>query len=358
MKNIIKVFSLFSLIFFLGIFIHLLYNKSSYKKDVEEDKVIYQLLYYDDAIHGSKHDISIIKNKITIDTIHFCSATDCGELDKTTKEMNYSNESIKKLIQFIENNFLDKNKDNKEIVIYEWNLNEREKEIFRGLFLGEYFFETSIEEYKYKLEYSKSNSLTYDVYFKNNGSIIVKKLTINNDYNITNIKTYTLKFSKRHLKILNNYIKKEIQDTNDSNIVYKNSTLKKDEIKIIASIVENNESYLDDIKDDTKLIYTISYSGINCLTPVLYLYDDNTYEYYYTFNTDEAPLIPKTGYYNYDVQKIIDNINGHKEDKYGVYTILDRDGKSYTTNSSNIKLQELIKQLGINFEQCLKQENN
>lgn len=46
-------------------------------------------------------------------------------------------------------------------------------------------------------------------------------------------------------------------------------------------------------------LYTITYNGLNCPTPSLILYDDNTYEYYHTFTTNGKPPTPKTGTLRY-----------------------------------------------------------
>ena len=96
--------------------------------------------------------------------------------------------------------------------------------------------------------------------------------------------------------------------------------------------------------------YTISYNGINCPTPTLYLYSDNTYEYYYTFGTDNEKLIPKTGTFNYDITKIINNIDKYEENNFGPYSIKEENGKNYTTYNTNTELQELLTSLDITLE--------
>ncbi len=311
--------------------------------------IIYEITYYDELEPGSKYDISIQDNRVEITTTHFCSVINCNPT--TEKEaFVYSKDNLKKLTTFIDNNF-----SNKYIVVHNNELTERQQEIIQGLLLGEYFFETSVEEYKYKIEYSKNDSLTYDIYFKKDNSILVKKLKINSDYDIVKVDTYSINFSKDNLKILNNYIEKEVKNEN-SNIIYKYSSLKKDEINIINSIIENKESYLNDIQNEAKLIYTITYNGIDCQTPSLYLYSDNTYEYYYTFSTNNEILVPKKGTYDYDITKIINNINKYEENQMGSYYIKDSNNNSYVTYNTNIELQELLKSLDITLEKCLEQQ--
>lgn len=312
--------------------------------------ILYEIIYYDESIPGSKYDISVQKNnKIEITTTHFCSAIDCEPT--TEKEIfNYSKDNLEKLKIFINNNF-----SNNYVEVHESKLTDRQKEVIHALLQGEYFFEKNVEEYKYKIEYSKNDSLSYDIYFKNDNSILVKKLKINSDYDIVSVDTYTLNFSQKNKAKLNDYIEKEVKKEN-KNVIYKYSTLQKDEINIFNSIVKNNESYLNNIENEVKLAYTISYSGMNCPTPTLYLYNDNTYKYYYTFSTDNEKLIPKTGTYNYDIKKIINNIDKYEENNFGTYSIKEENGKNYTTYNTNTELQELLTSLGITLEKCLKSQ--
>ena len=312
--------------------------------------ILYEIIYYDELIPGSRYVINIHdNNKVEIATTHFCSAIDCSP--KTEKEkFNYSKDNINKLKTFINDNF-----SKSYIELHEYELTEHQKEVIQGLLLGEYFFEANVEEYKYKIEYSKSDDLSYNIYFKNDKSILVKKLKINSDYDIVNVDTYSLNFSQKNKNILLDYIEKEVKKQN-SNIIYKYSTLQKDEINMFNSIVDNNETYLNNIEDEAKLSYTISYNGIDCPTPTLYLYSDNTYEYYYTFGTDNEKLIPKTGTYNYDIMKIINNINKYEENSFGPYSIKEENGKSYTTYNTNSELQEFLSSLNITLEKCLEQQ--
>ena len=131
----------------------------------------------------------------------------------------------------------------------------------------------------------------------------------------------------------------------------------KNEISLFKSIVENNEEYLNNYENEAKLAFTISYRGINCLTPVLYLYDDNTYEYYYTFSSSDKPLTPKTGKYEVDINQIIANLDNHSDlDKYIVYTIKTEDGTTYEISAGNEEINNFLDSLSITLAMCLEQE--
>ena len=331
---------IFSILEFISIKDNIIDSNNNYNNDFCD------ITYYG-PVTGLSYDICILDNIVEISTTSPCSTVNCiSEKEKET--FNFSKENIDKLKNFFNDIF-----SNEYRVLYYNELTDRQNEVIQGLLRGEYSFEVNIEEYKYKIEYLKNDSLIYDIYFKNDNSILVKKLKINSYFDIVDIDTYSLNFSKKNKIILNDYIEKEVKKEN-KNVIYKYSTLQKDEIKIFNSIVENNESYLNNIENEAKLVYTISYNGINCPTPILYLYSDNTYEYYYTFDTDNEKLIPKTGIYNYDIKKIINNIGEYEKNSFGQYSIKDENVKNYTTYNTNIELQELLSSLDIMLEKCLE----
>ena len=90
--------------------------------------ILYEIIYYDESIPGSKYDISVQKNnKIEITTTHFCSAIDCEPT--TEKEIfNYSKDNLEKLKIFINNNF-----SNNYVEVHESKLTYDEY-IARGMF--------------------------------------------------------------------------------------------------------------------------------------------------------------------------------------------------------------------------------
>ena len=347
MKNKKVVLIVLFIIVVLGIGIFILLNKSSNSKNKTDD---YKLTYYSTAYKNGLN-IEIHNNKVIITNNFACDDIRCDSFKKEIKEFEYSEDNITKLINFIGKNFT-VDKEGK-IEIWDAEITEYQKNIIESLLLGENFFEIDIEDYKYRLNYLKNDSLSYAIYFKNDETILVKKLTINDAFDITNIETYSLKFSSDSLNILNNYIKGQTEKEGKNNI-YKYSNLRKDETPIINSIIENNESYLSNIESIPKLIYTIQYEGIDCDTPILYLYSDNTYEYYDTFTTLDERLIPKTGAYTFDVTKIIDSVNKYEENSQGPYYIEDYDENIFETYGTNIELQEFLNSIDVDLDKCLE----
>ena len=307
--------------------------------------VVYTVIYNDMYIPGSKSEILVYSDRVKIITTQYCSAIDCD--DSTEVEIfDYSKKNLEKLIKFISDNF-----SGNYIEINRDELTDKQQEVIQSILLGEYFFESTVEDYKYKILYSENNNSSYNIYFKSNGSILVKRFEINDSYDIVGLKSYELAFSEESVNILNKYIEREVKNK-ENNVINKNGTLRKDEKNIFECIIKNDDSYLND-NTNVKLSYTILFTGVNCLTPVLYLYDDNTFEYFDKFTSSGNLLIPKTGTYDYDIKKLFNN-SGKNDDVY--YTIRNFDDEDYVISSGNIDLMNFLNSLGVSLNKCLSQQ--
>ena len=224
------------------------------KKNVTEDKnIIYEIYYYDGAIPGTNRDIKIYKDKVKIDITHQCSAVDCKpRTEKITQ--NFSKENINKLKKFVKTNFSTKLNGNKVTINnIGRQLNWYQSGVIYSLESGESSFELSVEEYKYKIEYTESENTYYIIYFKDNKSILVKKISNNN------IDTYKINFSEKNLDKLNNYIKEKVEldypvltrysrsYINSGDWYEERYVASEKEMYIINSIIENNESILNNL---------------------------------------------------------------------------------------------------------------
>lgn len=107
------------------------------------------------------------------------------------------------------------------------------------------------------------------------------------------------------------------------------------------------------LNNKTRLEYEITYNGINCPTPYLKLYSDGTYEYYSTYATDESNLEPQKGKYDYDIKKILNNINLYSKNPAGPYTIKDAKGNEYITYDTNVQLMEFLNSHHIELNKCM-----
>lgn len=110
-------------------------------------------------------------------------------------------------------------------------------------------------------------------------------------------------------------------------------------------------------KVTSKLSYEITYNGINCPTPYVVFYSDGTYKYYEHYGIDEKSPEPSTGKYEYDMNKLIKNINNYEEDERGPYTIKISTQQEYITYSTNKELRELLDKNNIVLEKCMTSED-
>lgn len=220
----------------------------------DEKNIIYEISFFDGGEPGTNRDIKIYNDKVKINITHGCSYVDCkSKTEKRTQK--FSKESIDKLKKFVETNFSTKLNGNKVVIYGTKQLNLYQKDVIYSLEGGESNFEINVEEYKYKMEYHENDNLDYFIYFKDDNSILVKKV-LNNK-----ITTYKVNFSEENMNRLNNYMEKMIEPEPDFPILwryskkYENSNdwfwkrygVSKEETYIINSIIENNESILDNL---------------------------------------------------------------------------------------------------------------
>lgn len=219
----------------------------------DEKNIIYEISFFDGGEPGTNRDIKIYKDKVKINITHACSAINCkSKTEKRTQ--NFSKESIDKLKKFVETNFSTKLNGNKVVIYGTKQLNLYQKDVIYSLEGGESNFEIYVEEYKYKIEYHENDNLDYFIYFKDDNSILVKKV-LNNK-----ITTYKVNFSEENMNRLNNYIEKMIEPEPDfpilwrysrkcniSDELFKRYGVSEEEMYIINSIIENNESILDNL---------------------------------------------------------------------------------------------------------------
>ena len=110
---------------------------------------------------------------------------------------------------------------------------------------------------------------------------------------------------------------------------------------------ENNDN-------NKNLLYEIYYNGLDCLTPTLKLYDNNTYELYDTFEVEDKNLKPKVGNFNYDVSLIVENIDKYEINENDFYIIKDNQSNIYKAFSNNKDLINLLDEIDVNLVTCLE----
>ena len=103
-----------------------------------------------------------------------------------------------------------------------------------------------------------------------------------------------------------------------------------------------------------KPILEIQSNMINCPTPLLKLYSDNTYLFYDTYSDEDGIFTPKRGVYNYDINLLLGSIDKYPVLESGPYVLTDKLGVEYVVFENNMELQTLVSELGVNLNKCLE----
>lgn len=105
-------------------------------------------------------------------------------------------------------------------------------------------------------------------------------------------------------------------------------------------------------EEKKQLVFSLKSMMLKCPSPTLYVYDNNTYEYYYTYSTNDQELIPKTGSYNYDLYSITSNLSKYVAEEYGDYEYRDKNNKVYSLTNSFKQLNEFLKSIDVRIHVC------
>ena len=128
-----------------------------------------------------------------------------------------------------------------------------------------------------------------------------------------------------------------------------------------------NEININDITNEENLIFSITKyrpTGKECIYVRLNVYNDGTYKLY---NKEIIPDVPSgsvvnamlvygepiVGTYNFEIKDVLQEL---KATKKPYYELTLGNGETYELAVSNEKLQEFLKSININLEQCLLQE--
>ncbi len=127
---------------------------------------------------------------------------------------------------------------------------------------------------------------------------------------------------------------------------------------IVVSILFINTQNKEKIENNgpKELLYEITYTGIDCLTPRVVLYSDNTYEYYNNYSVD-GNVEYNTGTYDYDLNKIIESAN-NSEELLSYYTINDsKNSTRYIVEQDNVELNEFLNTINARLNTCIEYNN-
>jgi len=139
----------------------------------------------------------------------------------------------------------------------------------------------------------------------------------------------------------------------------------------ISNSIDNNEIVKDDIIGEDGLLFSIAWKKLNCVPVQLSIYDNGEYELYTSYegcNSNEGCNLmlvyteKKSGIYNYDVMKIINNsiiadnmtFTNENRPEYEIYTGNGEKVYMLITDSNNKYLDEFLKQIDVNLKTCAK----
>lgn len=258
----------------------------------------YTIRYEEDYEPGSSTTYYLHKDgSIEYTHTRYCTAKDCQSVTTELKELEFSKENLKLTYEF----FLSLIEEKKENVIYKSQIKDDKTNsmFFYIQDQREDLIPLELSKYDYKLELLKGNNF-HLIYLKDN-KIDVANLIYEN-YDLVDIKTHTLDF--KNTKIVKDFIKEQFDKNETFKNIYYTGYSYKDKL-IIDAIIENKEEYLNNINEAKELLYTLTYTGMNCPTPTLDIYNDKSYDYNYTYTTDGSEPTPIKGTYEYDINKLL-----------------------------------------------------
>lgn len=119
-------------------------------------------------------------------------------------------------------------------------------------------------------------------------------------------------------------------------------------VRISSSIVWiYNKAKPIEAKLDKKLLFEMTSSKLKCPTAYIKVYEDNMYEY-----IDNSDDFASLGIYNYDISKILDNIESLSDDKAASYTLTIKD-KKYSIYE-NKEVEEFLESIDVNLHRCIR----
>ncbi len=104
---------------------------------------------------------------------------------------------------------------------------------------------------------------------------------------------------------------------------------------------------------DKYVMFSLESKALKCLSPVLYVYNNNTYEMYKaTRDENDVPVIMNKGKYNYDIDLILKgNMDKHEVYSNATYILKDSNGKEHWLNDYE-PLEAFLKSIDVNINIC------
>lgn len=324
------------------------------KEQQTEPKIKYTITYEQDYEPGSSTTYYLYDDgSIKYFNTNYCSALDCDSNSSKIKSLKFDKKNEKLTYNFLKSLI----KKGNEVYIYKSQIKEEKLENIL-YYISEEMEELialELSDYEYKLEIIKEQN--YHMVYLDDNKIYVANLKYHN-FLFKKINTHSLNFKNN--KIVINYIKEQFNSSENFKYIYYDNISYKEKI-ILDSIIKNDEKLLEDIDNVKDLLFILNYNGVNCLTPTLNIYNDNTYEYNYTYSFSGNKTTPKTGSYDYDINKLLKNSDYEslKQKPEGFFIIKNKKD-IYYLETSDKELNEFLESANLSiksFSSCLTQES-
>lgn len=304
----------------------------------DETNYIYKITYEEDYEPGASTSYYLYTDgNIKVKSTTYCSAIDCEATTSELEDLNFDKETKKLTYHYLLS--LTNGQKDTEIRHSDIYNDDKKTSIFYYIKSGDSdLIKLEIDDYQYKLELSKDNN--YHLIYLKEDTITIANLYYKN-YDREKVQIHNLKFNETNTKLVKDFIIKQFEKEEIYKNIYYSNFEHKDKI-ILDAIISNKETLLANIENEKILLYKLGFSGLNCLTPELHIYDDLTYEFYNTFTTDGKNPTPKKGTYNYDLNNLIaSSVDGNTLDT-GVAFMLTGKEKTYYFEVTNPALNEFL----------------
>lgn len=225
-----------------------------------------------------------------------------------------------------------------------------------------YIIETDMKYKTMQNDGGSYNSIYYEIDFNKNQIIKISESyhanltgTPTTDTKTIYTKTIDAKTKQRLNSLIINIMEKEdinntenytpyvVKHNEEEKLIYNEDTIK--EIKGLLNEIDN---------DGKKLLFTVTSNNLKCPSPTLYVYSDNTYEYYNTYSPKGEKVKPKKGEYTFSTDLILKNI-GEFEDQGIKYIIEDSNNEKHGFNNYQY-LEDFLNEIDIKIDTCIVSE--
>lgn len=371
-KNLLIIVISFIIIIILFNVLSSLLNKNY--TGFRKNKYDYAITYQDGV---NIYNIYKTGNKIEVyaDEQVICIKAPCPTV-KSNRKINFSDDNMVIVNDFIDSFF--GYHEYKTIQIYRENLNEKQNNILDSIIyndesllnkenaeiFGKYTIITDMRWITMQNDGGSHNSIYYEIDLDNKTIIKIEEAyhanlggTPTTEKSIFYTKKMDDSLINETKKLIEEIINKE--DINSSNnyhsFTIESSNIKKDIYNF--DTIKNINKLLTKFDDYNKeLVFSLESRMLKCPSPTLYVYNDGTYEYYYTHSSNNKELIPKKGTYNYDTNLILNNIANYEVDTTSSYALTDNGNKLHILADYK-PLEDFLTSIDINIHTCTVEQN-